>query len=150
MKKLASALLLAGSLGFSATAVQAQAFESTEDAIEYRQAAFKLIGNVFGGRLAPVAREEVDFNAEEVENNAEILKVLISLPWVAFEDETKGGDTKDSVWSNKADFDQKAEDSVVAVKELEEAAESGDLGKFKAAFGKVGQSCKACHDAYRK
>ena len=63
---------------------------------------------------------------------------------------TQGGDSEDSIWTNKDDFDEKARASVVAVAELEEAAESGDLNKFKAAFANVGQSCKTCHDSYRK
>lgn len=30
------------------------------------------------------------------------------------------------------------------------AAKSNDLDQLKAAFGAVGQTCKACHDNFRK
>lgn len=150
MKKLLSAFVLA-TCGLAATATTAQAhFETTEDAIEYRQAAFKLMGDFFGARLGAVARGEADYDADAVKKNAEVLKVLIDLPWAGFGEGTEGGKAEDKIWSNKADFDEKAAASVKAVAELEEAAGTGDLNKFKAAFAGVGQSCKACHDNYRK
>jgi len=37
-----------------------------------------------------------------------------------------------------------------AVMELNTAAKGGDLDTIKKAFGAAGQSCKACHDNYRK
>jgi cytochrome c556 len=92
----------------------------------------------------------VDFNADVVENNVEVLKVLVNLPWVGFGEGTQGGDSEDSIWTNKADFDEKAQASIVAIAALEEAAESGDLKKFKAAFANTAKSCKTCHDSYRK
>lgn len=151
MKKLLSALALATTCAFVVTPVQADThFESAEDAIEYRQAAFVLMSDYFGGRLGPVVRGEVDFNADVVENNVEVLKVLVNLPWVGFGEGTQGGDSEDSIWTNKADFDEKAQASIVAVAALEEAAESGDLKKFKAAFANTAKSCKTCHDSYRK
>lgn len=35
------------------------------------------------------------------------------------------------------------------VTKLDAAAKSGDLAAVRAAFGAVGQSCKACQDQYR-
>jgi cytochrome c556 len=37
-----------------------------------------------------------------------------------------------------------------AAAELDKAAASGDVAAVKAAFGKTGESCKACHDKFRK
>ena len=31
-----------------------------------------------------------------------------------------------------------------------EAAKTGDLAQIKAAFGGAAQTCKSCHDSYRK
>ena len=148
MKKILSALAFAGCT-FTATSAHAH-FEAAEDAIEYRQAAFVLASDYFGGRLGPVVRGEVDYDAEAVKNNVAVLKVLIDLPWAGFGEGTQGGNSEDSIWSNKDDFDKKAEASVIAVAELEKAAESGDLSKFKADFANTGKSCKTCHDSYRK
>jgi cytochrome c556 len=36
------------------------------------------------------------------------------------------------------------------VAKLSAAAKSGDQNAIKTAFGGVGQSCKACHDDFRK
>lgn len=148
MKKLLSAFALA-TCALVATSAHAH-FETKDDAIEYRQAAFTLMGDYFGGRIGPMVRGDVDYDADIVKENAEVLKVLINLPWAGFGEGTEGGDAKDSIWSNKDDFDKKAQAAIVAVTELDEAAESGDLNKFKAAFANVGQSCKSCHDSYRK
>ena len=150
MKKLLSAIVLA-SCGLVATSANAEVkFESPEDAIEYRQAAFKLVGNVFGSRLGDVARGDVEYDAEAVKQNAATVKVLMNLPWDGFGEGTQGGNAEDKLWSNKADFDEKAEASIKAVAALDEAAQSGDLNKFKAAFADAGKSCKSCHDSYRK
>jgi cytochrome c556 len=35
------------------------------------------------------------------------------------------------------------------VAKLDAAAKTGNVDQIKVAFGAVGQSCKACHDAYR-
>ena len=148
MKKLLSALALAV-CALVVTPAHAH-FEAPEDAIEYRQAAFVLVSDYFGGRLGPVVRGDVEYDADSVEETVEVLKVLIDIPWVAFAQGTQGGDAEDSIWSNKGDFDKKAQASVIAVAELEEAAESGDLNKFKAAFANTAKSCKTCHDSYRK
>lgn len=154
MKKLLSAVVLATcglatTTAFAVTSAK-EHFETTDDAIEYRQSAFKLIGDIYGARLGAMARGDVDFDADAVKENAEVLKVLINLPWAGFGEGTEGGNAEDKIWSNKADFDKKAVASIEAVAELENAAESGDLNKFKQAFAGVGQSCKSCHDSYRK
>jgi cytochrome c556 len=37
-----------------------------------------------------------------------------------------------------------------AMAHLNSVAKSGNLDQIKAAFGPVGQACKACHDDFRK
>ncbi len=37
-----------------------------------------------------------------------------------------------------------------AIAELNTAAKSGNLDAIKKTFGAAGQTCKACHDNYRK
>ncbi len=151
IKKLLCTLALAVTCTFAVAPVHADIhLERVEDAIEYRQAAFVLMSDYFDGRLGPVVRGEVDFNVEKVSNNIEVLKVLVNLPWAGFGEGTEGGYSEDSLWINKVDFDNKAQASIVAVAVLEEAAESGDLKKFKAAFANTAKSCKTCHDSYRK
>ncbi|WP_432786915.1 Cytochrome c' [Oligella sp. MSHR50489EDL] len=154
MKKLLSAVMLATCTLATSTALAVTPaedhFETTDDAVQYRQAAFKLIGDVFGARLGAVARGDVDYDADAVKENAQTLKVLINLPWAGFADGREGGNAQDKIWGNKDDFNKKAQAAIDAVAELETASESGDLAKFKQAFAGVGQSCKSCHDSYRK
>lgn len=124
-------------------------FQKPKDAIEYRQSAKFLLGSHFG-RMAPVVRGQVEYNAENIKNNVEIVKVLATLPWAGFGPGTEGGDAKPEVWSNAKGFEEERNKLMVQIDALSEAANSGDLNKFKAAFGKVGQSCRSCHDTFRE
>lgn len=55
----------------------------------------------------------------------------------------------DGIWTNTADFQQKAEDLRQAAVSLEMAAKSGAADTTRqAAFG-VGKACGACHDEFR-
>ena len=77
---------------------------------------------------------------------------MLGLPWESFGAGTdKGAPTKadPKVWKEAARFRQAAEGTQKAVANLVAAAKSGDEGKFKAAFGEVGKSCKGCHDDFR-
>lgn len=147
MKKQITVLALACTTFFSAVA-NAQ-FAKPEDGIEYRQAAKVLLASHFG-RMVPVIKGEVPYDAEAIKENVAILNTLAALPWVAFGPGFEGGDAKPEVWSDAKGFEEKRENFKVAIQNLSAAADSSDLNKLKAAFGKAGQSCKSCHDAYRK
>lgn len=56
---------------------------------------------------------------------------------------------KPEIWKNPQDFAQKASDYEAAAKQLDSAVAAGHADQVKAAFGKVQDSCKACHDKYR-
>ena len=47
-------------------------------------------------------------------------------------------------------FKQRSEAMQAEVAKLVPAAKSGNLDQLKAAFGPAAQSCKACHDDFRK
>ena len=49
----------------------------------------------------------------------------------------------------KADFEVLAKALAGNAKDLHEAAEKEDLAAVKSAAGKIGTSCKACHDAHK-
>lgn len=68
-----------------------------------------------------------------------------------FPDGTQTGTTraKAEIWSDRAGFDKAVAVSVAAAATLEEAAKGGDKAAFAAAFQTMGQSCVACHRAYR-
>jgi cytochrome c556 len=127
-------------------------FQKPEDAIKYRQAAFTLMGTHFG-RIAAMATGKVPFDAKAVEANANVLSVVVNLPYTAFGEGTDmGGNTKakPEIWKEMPKFREAAENMQGAVAKLNAAAKTGNQDQIKAAVGDVGKSCKACHDNYRE
>jgi cytochrome c556 len=57
---------------------------------------------------------------------------------------------KPEIWQNQQDFAAKLHAFQEAAKAFNVAAMSGEVDPIKAKFGELGQSCKACHDKYRK
>lgn len=53
------------------------------------------------------------------------------------------------IWQKPEDFAAKAGDFEQAAAAFRTAAQSDDVAAIRAAQGKLGQSCKACHDLYR-
>jgi len=150
MKKLSAiAALVCTSLAPLMVAPAHAQFAKAEDAVKYRESAFKLIASHFG-RMQPVVRGQAPYDAAQIKANVAVLKTLAALPWPAFGPGTEGGDAKPEIWSNADDFKAKQQRLIDNVDKLSVAADSGDLDKVRAAFGDVGASCKACHDAYRK
>lgn len=54
------------------------------------------------------------------------------------------------IWHMWDDFEVKSVDYLNATQQLKAAADAGDADALKAAYGAVGQSCKACHDHYKE
>lgn len=146
MKKIMIPALLIGLL--SPFAAQAQ-FAKSEDAIKYRQATFTVMAAHFS-RIGAVVKGEKPFNKEEVAANAAVVASLAHLPWQAFAAGTEGGKSLPEIWKETDKFKAGADKMEKAVAELNTAAKSGNLESIKKAFGAAGQSCKACHDNYRK
>lgn len=124
-------------------------FAKPEDAIKYRQSAFALMG-AHMGRLAAVVKGEVPYNKEDVARNAAIISTLSSMPWQAFGPGTEGGKAEPAIWKESAKFKSAADKMQAAVAELNTAAQSGNPENLKKALGATSQTCKACHDDFRK
>ncbi len=124
-------------------------FAKPEDAIKYRQSAFALMG-AHMGRLAAVVKGEVPYNKEDVARNAAIISTLSSLPWQAFSPGTEGGKAEPAIWKESAKFKTASDRMQAAVAELNTAAQSGNPENLKKALGATSQTCKACHDDFRK
>jgi cytochrome c556 len=56
---------------------------------------------------------------------------------------------REGIWTNKSDFDAKANDLAKAAAELETTAKGGDQDATKKAIIAVGKACGACHDQFR-
>jgi cytochrome c556 len=124
-------------------------FAKPEAAIKYRQSALSVMANHFA-RIGAVVKGEVPYNKEVVAQDAHIVNTLASLPWQGFGPGTEGGSALPAIWSEGAKFKSHQEKFVAAVASLNSAAQSGDLDAIKKTFGAAGQTCKTCHDDFKK
>lgn len=126
-------------------------FQKPEDAVKYRKAAFTVMGAHFG-RIGAMANGRVPFDAKVAADNAVIVETMGKLPWAAFGEGTDKGDTraKPEIWTEQAKFKEGADRMQAELTKLAAATKTGNLDAVKTAFGAAGQTCKACHDAYRK
>lgn len=149
MKRLLVALV--ATLGALASLPAAAQFQKPEDAIKYRKAAFTVMGAHFG-RIGAMASGKAPFDAAAAAANADLVATLSKLPYAGFIEGTATGETraKPEIWTERAKFDLAASKMQEEVVKLNVAAKSGNLDQIKLAFGAAGQSCKACHDNYRK
>ena len=76
--------------------------------------------------------------------------MLSTLPWQAFGPDTEGGKAQTDIWSDNAKFKVAADKMQLATANLNVAAQSGDLASVKKAFSATGQTCKGCHDDFKK
>jgi cytochrome c556 len=148
MKKNLKWVAIIASLAFAAPAM-AQ-FKNAEESIKYRKAVFAVMGQHFG-QLGAMANGRVPFDAQKAKDDAALVMRLSQLPWAAFGADTDMGDTKakPEIWKEQTKFKAAAEKAMGELSKLDAAAKTGNIDQIKAAFGAAGQSCKACHDAYR-
>ena len=151
--KYRSALVALGlGLVTALTALPAAAqYRNADAAIKYRQSAMSLQGNHMA-RLFAMINGQVPFDAKVAAENIEITAVLNRLQFAAFIEGSDKGNTraKPEIWTEKDKFNAAIAKSQEDVLKLAAAGKTGNLDQIKAAAGSVGQSCKACHDAYQK
>jgi cytochrome c556 len=146
--------LLSAALGLvtALTALPAAAqYRNADAAIKYRQSAMSLQGNHLA-RVFAMANGQVPFDAKVAADNIETVAMLNRLQFGAFIDGSDKGTTraKPEIWAEKDKFAAAIKKSEEDVAKLAAAGKSGNLDQIKTAVGAVGQSCKACHDAYQK
>ncbi|MES2956822.1 MAG: cytochrome c [Pseudomonadota bacterium] len=139
-------------LGMALAALPASAqFRNADAAIKYRQSAMSLQGNHMA-RVFAMANGQVPFDAKVAAEQIDIVAALNRLQFAAFIDGSDKGNTraKPEIWTEKDKFSAAIAKSQEDVGKLVAAGKAGNLDQIKAAAGAVGQSCKACHDAYQK
>jgi cytochrome c556 len=150
MKPVATLAVAAAAFALAAPAF-AQSFQKPEDAIKYRKSAFSVMSAHFGA-LGAMANGRAPFDAQAAARHADVIALVSHLPFTGFVAGTDKGETraKPEIWAEQAKFRGAAEKMQSEVGKLAVAAKTGNLDNLKAAFGPAAQSCKACHDEYRK
>ena len=64
-------------------------------------------------------------------------------------DKVKDTEARAEVWSKRSEFDTAVKAFQDATKAFADAAAKGEDEAIMAAFGKVGKSCKGCHDNFK-
>ncbi len=153
MKRIAPTLLLSGAavLGTVIALPAAAQFSKPEAAIQYRKAAMTVM-QTHVGRIFAMANGRVPFDAKAVADNAEMAAAMSRWQFSGFVPGSDKGDTnaEPKIWAEMDKFREKADKSQDDLVKLNAAAKTGSLDAIKTAVGAVGQSCKACHDSYRK
>ena len=149
--KLAIPLALAAAATFTAVPASAQ-FAKPEDAVKYRQSAMFVMSQHVG-RIGAMANGRVPYDAAAAVQNAEVVAEMAKLPWAAFgpgTDKVTPTRAKPEVWTEQAKFKEHNEKLMGETGKLLAAAKTNSLDNLKVAFGSTANTCKGCHDAYRK
>jgi cytochrome c556 len=129
-------------------AVSAAAMTATE-AIKQRQEEMEGVKNGMM-TLGAIAKKEQPFEAEVVRANAakiadHLAKAAELFPAGSAEGEVQTW-AKPEIWADREHFDEVFKSSHQAAVALQSVTEAE---AFPAALGKLGMSCKSCHDLYR-
>lgn len=149
-KTLAITLAIA-SVGIISNVMADEQKSPEESAIDYRQGAFTMIKHHFGP-MAAMMKGDLEYNAADFAKNAEAVAALSKFPMNGFIAGSYEGETeaKAEIELNAEDFKKKMETFQVEAASLAEIAKGGDMAAIKPQFGKVGESCKACHKEYKE
>jgi cytochrome c556 len=138
----------------SALALSAAAFahNMADDAADYRMGLMTVVGWNFGPLGAMVKGKQPFDAADFAKHAARIASVSDQLVEGFPKGSENGKDSaaKADIWANWDDFQSKAKDFDTQAKLLAEIAKANDEAKDKDQFKKVAETCKACHDKYKK
>ena len=151
-KKIVVATLAIGLTG----AAMGQVIGKAEDQIRWRQSAYQTMA----WNMARIkANVEGTYNKDQVVEAANVVQAIANSKMGAL---FQPGTDKGKGWKEtrvKPEFfkpESKDELGKLAggynkeANEMAKVAATGDLGAIKTQFGKLGESCKACHDKFRK
>lgn len=104
------------------------------------------------GTMAKMVKGEAPFDAAAFQQAADNLDADAGKPWEHYTPESaqEESEAKPEIWSKPDEFKKEIDKFTAATAALKVAAASGKLDDVKKPFGEVGQSCKSCHDSFRK
>jgi cytochrome c556 len=126
-------------------------FAKPEDAYKYR-AAVMTLQNAHMGRINAQLRADKP-NFAVISENVAVLDTLNRLFFTAFpegSDMVASSRAKPEIWKQQAKFKELADRLNGDVAKLGAAAKTGDLAATRSAFSATAQTCKACHDDFRR
>ena len=141
------------STSVAADVTEASSEKHAKAATQYRQAVFQLVRSNMGplGGMAkgalPFDESVMETNAVRLEQLADMMGDYLSVDTRKFDVETGA---KDKIWDNFSDVETKVMALKTAAQGLQAAVKAGDESAYRSAIGKIGASCKSCHDDYKK
>lgn len=120
-----------------------------EDAVEYRQSAFRLMSFQLGV-LNPLHRRQA-YDDEAFIYRAETLSRLAELALEGFTEDSKGQQsrTQARMWDEREAFETRLREFAETTAQMAERSAAGDSRATRDLFRQTLQSCKSCHDRYR-
>lgn len=132
---------------------EASSEKHAKAATQYRQAVFQLVRSNMGP-LGGMAKGALPFDESVMETNAVRLEQLADMMGDYLAVDTRKFDVetgaKDEIWENFSDVEKKVMALKTAAQGLQAAVNAGDESAYRGAIGKIGASCKSCHDDYKK
>ena len=141
------------STSVAADVTEASSEKHAKAATQYRQAVFQLVRSNMGplGGMAkgalPFDESVMETNAVRLEQLADMMGDYLSVDTRKFDVETGA---KDKIWDNFSDVETKVMALKTAAQGLQAAVKAGDESAYRGAIGKIGASCKSCHDDYKE
>ena len=125
-----------------------------EDAIKYRQSGYAFMAWNMGRIKMNVEGDK--FNKEEVLKAATAIQAIANSGMGALylpgTDKGKGWEetrAKANIWTDKEKLGKVATDFVREANEMAKVAATGDAAAVGAQFGKLGGTCKGCHEDFK-
>jgi cytochrome c556 len=141
--------VIAAIVALGAAGANAQA--NPEDAIKYRQSAYKVMAWNFSP-MAAMVKGEKPYDKEAFIRHAAIVEFVSKLPGEGYvPGSDKGADTKakPEIWARMDDFRSKMFKMHEETAKLSAVAKTGSFDEIKKQFGATGSTCKVCHDDYK-
>lgn len=146
-------------IGFLCSTIAGTAFAQLkpDDMIRLRKAGYAFMGWNMGKIKGMVIDNPASFNKDQVSAAANVVAAIANSGMGALFVAGTEQDVGDQKTKVKPEFFQRSdrvkELAIAYIKEaneLQKVAATGEIDAIKAQFGKVGASCKACHDEFWK
>lgn len=128
--------------------------EAAQHAYDYRELVFQGLGNHMRS-LSTFVKGKLDPRTDDLVAHSKAMHELSRLVPHVFPEGTgpdviPSTEALSNIWTDPSGFAEKAQALQTETAALVDLASGDDFDAFKAQFGKVGGTCGACHDGYRK